>query len=285
MNNFAFFGTSRFSVIILDDLKRNHGIIPALIVTLPDMPKGRKQIIAPPLTKIWAEQNNVSVFQPTDLKSSEIKDRLKNFDFFVVASYGKIIPKNIIELPKKGALNIHPSLLPSYRGASPIQTQILNGEQTIGTTIMLMDEKMDHGPIISSKNVSFTDPHIGTFEDAEEKLAHESASLLADVIPKWLKDGIQIKDQEHEKATFTSIIKKEDGEIRLSDDPLSNYRKYLAFHEWPKVFFFTEEGGLRKRTIITDATFKDGKFEILKVIPEGKKEIPYTVYISNHSSS
>lgn len=275
--NFAFFGTSRFSELILDLLKYKQNIIPSLIVTSPDKPVGRKQIITPPRTKVWAEKNNLSVYQPASLKKEEAIERLKGFDFFVVASYGKIIPKTILDLPQKGTLNIHPSLLPKYRGPSPIQFQILENEQNIGTTIMLMDVEVDHGQILAQKEIKYN-PHLppfGTYTEQESIYAIESAELFAETLPKWLTKEMKPVEQNHAKATFTRMIKKEDGEINLNDDPLKNYTKYLAYYEWPKVFFFTEINGLRKRNIITDATFEEGKFIIKKIIPEGKKETFY----------
>lgn len=273
MYNFAFFGTSRFAVIVLEDLKTKFGIIPSLLITQPDKPVGRKQIITPPETKVWAEANGVDVLQPNTLKDEDVKNILKNFDFFVVASYGKIIPEEILNIPSKGAINIHPSLLPKYRGASPIQNQILNGEKEVGTTIMLMDSEVDHGPILGQKIIDTSS--LLPYEELEEILAHESAELFENLLPKYLTGEIKPIDQDHSKATFTEIISKEDGKIKLDVEDLVNYRKYLAFHSWPKVYFFKEIDGTKKRNIITEAEFENGKFKIKKIIPEGKNEMTY----------
>jgi methionyl-tRNA formyltransferase len=284
MSNFAFFGTSRFSKIIIDDLKNKYNMAPSLIISAPDKPVGRKQVITPPETKVWGEKNNIGVYQPTKLKNDEVLNKLKGYDFFVVASYGKIIPKSILDIPTHGAINVHPSLLPLYRGPSPIQNQILNGEKNIGTTIMLMDEEMDHGPILAERQISFDDPFIGPYDIVEEKMAHDSADLLFQTIIGWISGKIEPKTQDHSKATYTKIIKKEDGLINLDDDPIINYRKYLAYHHWPKVYFFTEENAKesnrKKRNIITEATFENNQFKIIKIIPEGKKE---TFYRSSNS--
>ncbi|TSC55817.1 MAG: methionyl-tRNA formyltransferase, partial [Parcubacteria group bacterium Greene0416_79] len=148
--SFAFFGTDDFSVAILEQLKRA-GLLPALIVTAPDRPKGRGLALTSPPVKLWARANHVECVQPIALDSS-VRDTLKtkSFELFVVASYGLIIPKDILDIPAHGALNLHPSLLPKYRGASPIENQILADDRDAGVTIMLMDEKMDHGPTLAS---------------------------------------------------------------------------------------------------------------------------------------
>ena len=297
---FVFFGTSRFSVILLEELRTMSGIVPDLIITAPDRPVGRKQIITPPPVKDWAIENDIDTFQPETLKenTNELVEELKNYSLFIVASYGKIIPKEILDIPTKhGTLNVHPSLLPKYRGASPIQNQILNDEKNVGTTIMLMDEQMDHGDIIAQKEVSFTGENNYIFpapyNDVEEILAKESAVLLAEILPKWISKKISAVPQNHDTATFTKIIKKEDGEITLSIDaedanPESsrkNYLKYLAYSEWPKTFFFFEKEGKKLRAIITEATFEAGTFTIKKVIPEGRDEMNYEAFLKYQTNA
>lgn len=289
---FAFFGTSRFSVIILDDIK-SVGIIPELIITAPDRPVGRKQVMTPPPVKEWAVQNGVKILQPESLRDamvlSSLLGDLKPYDFYIVASYGKIIPKEILDLPRLGILNVHPSLLPKYRGASPIQNQILNNEEHVGVTIMHMDEEMDHGPIVAQKEVEFepgTFP--GSYEVTEEKLAHESAALLIESLQKWIESADanakqtaqSDQNQDHAAATYTKIIQKADGEIDLTDEAHKNYQKYLAYGHWPKTFFYFEKDGKKQRAVITEAALREGKFRILKVIPEGKKEMSYEDFLS-----
>ena len=297
---FVFFGTSRFSVILLEELRTMSGIVPDLIITAPDRPVGRKQIITPPPVKDWAIENDIDTFQPETLKenTNELVEELKNYSLFIVASYGKIIPKEILDIPTEyGTLNVHPSLLPKYRGASPIQNQILNDEQNVGTTIMLMDEQMDHGDIIAQKEVSFTGENNYIFpapyNDVEEILAKESAVLLAEILPKWISKKISATPQDHNTATFTKIIKKEDGEIALSmnaedanpESSRKNYLKYLAYSEWPKTFFFFEKEGKKLRAIITEATFEAGTFTIKKVIPEGRDEMNYEAFLKYQTNA
>ncbi|TSC60913.1 MAG: methionyl-tRNA formyltransferase [Parcubacteria group bacterium Gr01-1014_107] len=146
MPKFVFWGTDEFAVTVLETLK-NKGLRLQLIITAPDKPKGRKLIVTPPPAKLWAKENNISLLQPEKL-DFEFCRRLSvvGCELFLVASYGRILPKKIINLPPHKTLNIHPSLLPRLRGPSPIQQTILREEKP-GVTIIKMDEKMDHGPI------------------------------------------------------------------------------------------------------------------------------------------
>lgn len=294
---FIFFGTSEFSVYVLEELKA-HNILPRLIVSSPDKPKGRKLTITPPPTKIWAEKNNIPVYQPKSLRSFKkdgtpfeepAKDYLKNFlngedwDLFLVASYGKIIPREVFDIPTHKTLNIHPSLLPKYRGASPIQAQILNDEKNAGVTIMQIDEGMDTGPIVVQKKIKFPStkeiPDIPNRTELEKTLAIEGARLFAHILPEWLIGAIDPIMQNENLATECGKIEKADGEIDLKDDPYKNFLKIKAFEDWPGTYFYTERDNKKIRIIITDAKLKDNNLEILKVIPEGKKEMSYESFM------
>jgi len=283
----TFFGTSMFSVGVLSALKDN-GIIPELIVTAPDKPQGRKLAITPPPVKIWAQQNNIPVLQPEKLDDS-LRSTLYALGstLFIVASYGKIIPRTILDIPQFGTLNVHPSLLPKLRGASPIQNAILTEDKT-GVTIMLVDEKMDHGPIVAQKEVPIS-PWPPKESILENTLAYEGGKLLAEIIPKWIKGKIEARAQDHDKATYTRKFRKEDGLVALTDDPIMNFRKIQAFEVWPRAYFFTERHGPKApngawaskkiRVVITDAELTGGKLVIKKVIPEGKKEMRYEDFL------
>ncbi|MEK7147565.1 MAG: methionyl-tRNA formyltransferase, partial [Patescibacteria group bacterium] len=188
--NFAFFGTSDFSVVVLNELKKT-GWLPTLIITAPDKPKGRGLKLTPLPVKLWALANKIDFIQPEKLDSNLCyKLQVTSYKIFVVASYGKIIPREILDIPEHGALNVHPSLLPKYRGASPIQAQILNDEKNIGVTIMLMDEKMDHGPLLAQREFLISNSQFlnktPTAKELSEKLAAEGGKLLAETLPKWL---------------------------------------------------------------------------------------------------
>jgi len=268
--SFVFFGTDEHAGTILDELK-SAGLTPALIVTAPDRPKGRGLQMTPPPVKLWAEKNNTPVLQPEKLDTAFISQLSKvNNQLFVVARYSKILPKDILNIPRHGTLNVHPSLLPLFRGPSPAQSQILAGVPETGVTIILLDEKVDHGPILAQEVVAMPEPIPRTHE-LEDMLAHLGGKLLAETIPQWLANEIDPQEQDHARATFTNMLKKEDGLLNLNDNDELNYRKFLAYSDWPSVYFFKNG----KRIKITDAEFKDGTFVIKKVIPEGKKEMNF----------
>lgn len=268
MNNFIFFGTDDFSIEVLKVLLENN-FKPAYCVTQPDRPKGRNLVLTPPDIKIFCEKEGIEVLQFEKLEAKEIPE----VDFYVVASYGKIIPKEVVEKPKFGALNVHPSLLPKYRGASPIETSILNDDKKAGVTIMLMDEKMDHGPILLQKEIDFRE--YKNKKETRDFLAKVGGEMLTKVIPDFLEGKIKPEEQNHADATFTKMIKKEDGEIKETDFELKKWLKFVAYNPWPGTFFFVNKKNKQIRVKITDATYEEEKFKILKVIPEGRKEMDY----------
>lgn len=272
----AFFGTSRFAVYTLEALE-NAGLLPDIVVTAPDKPAGRGLELKASPVKEWALERALPVLQPESLKKeSEALDLLKNseWDLFIVSAYGKLLPKEILEVPRKGTLNVHPSLLSKFRGASPIESQILADEKDVGVTIMLMDEEMDHGPIVAQASVT---PEAWPLKATllEEMLGTIGGELLAESIPVWMEGGITPEEQNHAQATFTRKIEKADGEISLSGDAYQNYLQYCAYDGWPGTYFFVEKNGKKIRVKITDATYENGAFASLKVIPEGKKEVNY----------
>ena len=275
----VFFGTPEIAVTVLDSLKEA-GYLPALIITNPDAPQGRKMLMTPPPVKVWAGAAGILVLQPTTLKDPEVLAQLTEgaYTLFIVAAYGKIIPQTILDIPKHGTLNVHPSLLPKLRGASPIRSAILNDMRETGATIMLMDAELDHGPILAQKTVVIEEaswPLRGIALDS--MLAHEGGELLVTTIPKWLEGTIHPHEQTHEEATFCTKITKEMGEIDLTADPYANLLKIRAFDGWPGTYFFTERNDKRIRVKIVDAELaEDGSLNILRVIPEGKKEMAYS---------
>ncbi|MBU2634871.1 methionyl-tRNA formyltransferase, partial [Patescibacteria group bacterium] len=193
----------------------------------------------------------------------------------IVASYGKIIPKKILEIPKYGCLNVHPSLLPKYRGPSPIQTTILNGDKKTGVTIILMDEKIDHGPIISNSKFEIRNSKL-TYGELNVKLAKLGVKLLIETIPKWIRGEIKIKPQDHSKATYTKILKREDGKIDWSKSAQEIERQVRAFNPWPGTFTFIKHKNKTLRIKVLEADIsKDNKLIIKKLQPEGKKAMSF----------
>jgi methionyl-tRNA formyltransferase len=277
---FVFFGNPPLALPVLVELERA-SITPAIVVTMSDPKERRGSGITTALTKEWADERGVDCLQPESIDDEDLQAALCNseWDVFVVASYGHILPADILDMPRYGALNIHPSLLPKYRGASPVRSMILNDDKdAAGITIIQMDERMDHGPIIAQASVTLEEwPVRATL--LENLLAQEGGKLLAEVLPQWIKRKIDSVEQEHGNASYTKKITKEDGLIDLSDDAYKNYLKFCAFAGWPGVYFFTEKNGKKVRVKITDAELALGEFRVLRVIPEGKREVDYDQFI------
>ncbi|MFA6397686.1 MAG: methionyl-tRNA formyltransferase [Candidatus Paceibacterota bacterium] len=276
---FAFFGTPYVASETLEILKQG-GFLPSLIVTTPDKPQGRKMIITPSPVKVWAIKNNIPYLQPERLDEDFIsKLATYNCELFVVVAYGKILPEKLIFMPKLGTINIHYSLLPKYRGASPVEACLLNGDTETGVTIQKMEFKLDTGPIITQEEVSISSEE--KYSELIKRLIKNGADLLVKTLPDYVEGKISLISQKDEDATMCKKIQKEEGEINLNDDPIKNYNKFRAFDEWPRTYFFARQslgdGGFKdeKRFIITDAKLENGEFVIKRVIPEGGKEIDY----------
>lgn len=295
MNNsnntkFAFFGSSRLSVIVLDELSKL-GLLPQFIVTTHDKPVGRKQVLTPNVVKTWAIEKNIPCFDPekldshfiTKIKEINTKEGVEVCPVFLVASYGKILPKNLIEIPSRKTLNIHPSLLPQYRGASPLPTTILDDTKNTGVSIMVLDNEMDHGPIVAQKNITIeTWPN---YLDFEEMMARQGAQLFSEILPRWTRDEMQAQEQDHSKASYTKKFSKEATLIDLTTDPYTNWRKIQAFYGWIGSYFIVNYKDKEMRVKITEAKFVDNKLEIIKVIPEGSKEISYADFCRNYNTT
>ncbi len=232
---YIFFGTPEFAAIVLEKLI-NTGYVPEAVICNPDEPVGRKQILTPPPVKRLIVNGKwpIEIFQPaTKINLLAISHKLSAIkpDLAIVAAYGKILPKEILEISKRGFINVHGSLLPKYRGASPIQYAILNGDKETGVTIMKIDEEMDHGNIISNLKTQIS--KVDTYDSLSQKLAISGAELLIKIIPDYISGKIKPIEQDHPKATYTKIIKKEDGKIDWSKSAEEIERMTRAFYPWP----------------------------------------------------
>ena len=270
----VFFGTPDFSVTILEELKKSD-YTPSLVITAPDKKIGRKHILTRPPVAQWAYENSIPFLQPQHPKEVQSKLSALVNTVFIVAAYGYIIPQSILDIPTHGTLNVHTSILPKYRGACPIESAILNGDSATGSTIMLMDSKMDHGPILAQESIPL-DEHTNR-EELFTILSQHGAELLCSTLPFWLSGDLKPQQQDHGNATFCQKITKADGDI-TSDDDQARYRKYLAYYGWPGVFFFEDDNN---RIKVTRARYEDSKFIIERVIPEGKKEVDYAQYLAH----
>jgi len=274
---FAFFGTIPLAEASLNALEAK-GLLPSLIVAGQDRLARDRSVIFP-VEKTWAMERAIPVVQPLAI-TPEFIDELKaqEWDAFVVASYGKILPKALLDIPRHGTINMHPSLLPKLRGPSPIRSAILNDEKETGVSVMILDEKMDHGTLIGQKKVAVPEwPPRGT--DLDALLAREGGELLAEVLPQYLSGEITPQEQDHSQATYCKIFLKEEGEINLKDDAYQDLLKIRAFDGWPGTFAFFERGATRIRVVIVDAHV-DGKNLIIDTVkPEGKGAMPYADFI------
>ncbi len=270
-----FIGTSSFAITTLEELIENGYEILA-VITAPDKPVGRKQELTPSPIKEIALKYNLVIFQPE--KISEVKEKISqlNPDLIITSSYGQIIPKNIIDIPKKGSLNLHPSLLPKYRGPSPIQTAILNGEEVTGVTIIKMDEKMDHGPIITQQETNIN-PN-DTYESLENKLSDQITDLLIKTLPRYFKNKIQLKIQDESKATYTKILTRDNGKIDLQKDVQEIERKVRAFSPWPGTW--TEINNQRVK--ILKVKIKNNLLSLELIQPAGKKPMTGEEFFRGH---
>lgn len=281
-----FWGTPNFSVFILEELKKC-GILPDLIIASPDKPKGRNLIMTPPPVKIWADKNNINSLQPEKLKDLKLEG---SYVLCILAAYGKIIPQNILSLPKFGFLNVHPSLLPKWRGPSPMQYSILSGDEETGVSIILLDEEMDHGPIIRQEKISLKN-HKPTYTELEKMSAEIGGKMLCEIIPKWIGGEIKPITQDHSKATFCKKIEKKDGFIRpeiilgLEKDQnkiMEAERKVRALNPDPGTYTIIKIREKDIRIKIISAKIEENKFFPEKIIPEGKKEMLWNDFLKGN---
>ncbi len=269
--NFAFFGTSHIAVFVLDAL-RGAGFMPQLIISPPDKPQGRGLKAAPHEVSVWATENAVPLSHTTDEFKKEA------WDVAVVVDYGHMLDKETLDIPERGFLNIHPSLLPRLRGPSPIRTAILTDEKRTGVSIMLLDEELDHGPIVAQK-AALIQEWPPRNSELERILLTEGGKMLASILPEWVVGNVDAKEQNHDVATYTEKVEKNDGLLDLTDDPYKNFLKIRAYEGWPGTFCFFERGGKRLRVKIIDAEYKNGKLTIMRVKPEGKGEMGYEEFL------
>ncbi|HOZ16559.1 MAG TPA: methionyl-tRNA formyltransferase [Candidatus Portnoybacteria bacterium] len=231
-------GTPEFAESIFrkfyDSLKDQFEII--TVVTAPDKPIGRKQVLSPSPVKKWATEAKLMVLQPDKIRKPEWVAKIKNLnpDLIILTAFGQIIPQEILDIPKYKALNIHPSLLPKYRGASPIQSVILNGEKETGVCLMIMDAEMDHGQIIS--NLQFSISNKPTYTELSKQLSDLGAKLLIKVLPDYIDGKIKPQEQDHSQATLCKLIRKEDGKIDWNKSAEKIDCQIRAFQEWPESY-------------------------------------------------
>lgn len=228
----VFFGTHEFAASILEGLIDFPFFDIVLVITQPDQPVGRKQVLTPPLTKVIAEKHKIPVAQPETLKNFEFP--VTDFDVSIVIEYGRIIPERLLSVPTYKTLNIHPSLLPKYRGPTPIQAALLHGDTKTGVTIMQMDATMDTGPILLQKEVDVNPDD--TFLTLREKLMPLALEALLEVLPLYIDESVKPKAQNNDAATYCKLLTREDGKIDWNRPAQEIYNQYRALSPWPGVW-------------------------------------------------
>ena len=230
MTKIIFIGTSEFGLPTLEALINNDYQISA-VITSPDKPVGRdQQLKASPIKQI-AQKHNLEIWQPDKIEQSFEQVKAAKPDLILTAAYGQFLPQEILDLPPLGALNLHGSLLPKYRGASPIQSAILNHEEKTGVSLILMDLKMDHGPIIAKKEIPI-EPY-DTSQTLHDKLAKLATELSLEALPLYIEGKIKPQPQDDSQATYTKILTRQDGQLDFSKTATQLEQQVKAYHPWP----------------------------------------------------
>jgi len=281
-----FMGTPEYAEIILKSLIDKYQIVG--VYTQPDRPVGRKKILTPPPVKVLSEKYKIPVFQPNNLKNEFNNIKMLNPDFIIVAAFGQLLPKNILEIAP--CINLHASLLPKYRGASPIQSAILNGDKWTGITAMKMDIGLDTGDIIGYEYCEVNEKNAPELFDELAKIA---SSLTPFIIDNY--HNIRALKQNTALSTYSPKITKEDGKIDFNDS-LEIWRKYKAFYYWPNIW--TEKFKLKQISFIENESInnsgeileiqkdsiivgcKKGTIKIYKIQPHSKKEMNILNYLN-----
>ena len=243
----VFFGTANVALPILEKLNKNHQVL--AVVTNPDAPAGRSGQLQETPVSALAKDLKLLTFKPEKVKdNAEFYGQLQNLraDIFVAVAYGTILPFEVINLPALKTVNVHFSVLPKYRGPSPIQTALRNGDEQTGTSIFILDKNVDSGPLLAQKIVNIEpDDNYFTLSD---RLAHISADLLLDTISDYQRGGITPLPQDESRVTHTKIITKQDGKIDWQKTTAQIYNQFRAFYIWPGIW--TEWNG--KKIKLTD---------------------------------
>ena len=272
---FAYFGTpsvARETLALL--LERD--FVPSVVITSPDAPKGRGLALTPSETKTLALAHDIPVLTPEKLDAKTIA-AIGAFgcDYAVCVAYGKIFPEALIAAFPLGVLNVHYSLLPKYRGATPLETALLSGDSETGVTVQKMARELDGGDILAQESVKIASGE--TARELRPRLITLGADLLADTLPAFVSGDLEPRAQDASQATRAYKIKKEDGLLSLDAPAKENWKKYRAYADSIGTYFF-EKG---KRMKIAEASFKNGVFIVERVIPEGKREVAYIAKPAN----
>ena len=270
---FIYFGTPTIASDTLAFLIEQ-GFVPTLVVTSPDAPKGRGLALTPSPVKELALTNRIPILTPEKLDAAAIAAiAAYHADYALCVAYGKIFPEELVAAFPRGVLNVHYSLLPKYRGATPLEAALLNGENETGVTLQKMANELDAGDIIAQEVTPIAPNE--TARELRPRLIRLGAELLADTLPAYLAGGITPVPQDAVLVARSRKLKKEDGLLSLDAPAQENWNKYRAYADTIGTYFFDPKG---KRVKITSAEFAKGEFRVLRVIPEGKREMDFTAF-------
>jgi len=309
----AFFGAPDFAARVLEQIIEDADLPVELkfVVTQPDKPAGRKQILTPTPVKVLAQKNNIPVFETLHVA----RNALHETDLVLLYAFGQFIPKEMLTLPRWGFWNIHPSLLPKYRNTSPIVYSLLLKDKETGTSLIQMDEKLDHGPIIDQQTYTILEKE--TRSDLENRLSDIGYKLFKKNIQLLIDGLIKKEEQNHQLRTYSRLLTKKDGYVPFAvfkkivrDEKLavneippiiveylnkykiplesyvnleSYYLLFRALTPWPGIWTLIPLNGEEKRLKIVEMELKDSEPVITKVQLEGKGVVPFTVFISAHT--
>ncbi len=229
----VFFGTPDFAEEFLKGLIADSAFEVVAVVAQPDAVVGRNKILTAPPTKLLAFEHGIPVFQPLKMKDSEFLAALKNLkpDSGVIIAFGRILPKDLLALFKFGCVNVHPSLLPKWRGPSPVQAAIAAGDEVSGVSVMLIDEEMDHGPILKQVEVPIT--HDDTQLSFKKKIVDVGVPALLESLKDLVSGQLIPQEQDHSRATYCKLLTRSDGEINWQEPVRVILRKINAYNPWP----------------------------------------------------
>lgn len=272
-HNFIFFGTPGVARETLAELLAR-GLAPKLVVTSPDAPAGRGLALTPSPVKQLAEAHRIPLITPAVL-DEETVERIREADaeYAVVVAYGKIFPEELISAFPKGVLNVHYSLLPKYRGATPLEAALLAGERETGVSIQKMAKELDAGDILAQRATAI-DP-LETARELRPRLVSIGAELLVETLPAYERgEGTLVPQPTASPTPHARKLKKEMGELDLGATGNENWNKYRAYADSIGTYFFNNG----KRVKITAARLEGGRFVVERVVPEGKREMAYEDY-------
>ena len=303
----AFWGSSDFSMPFLKALHREHQVV--VVITNPDRLFGRglKEFHQTPV-KLFAEENEIKVLQPDKLRDEGFSEKMKglSIDLSIVVSYGKIIPEPLLSVPRYHSINVHASLLPKYRGASPIQAALANGDLITGNSIQFVSREMDKGDIICSREIKIQEDD--DYHSLTDKLSEDGCDLLLSIMPSFVDHQVNAIKQDDSKANYTKLIEKENGKVSFQlHSSIEIVNKWRAYKLWPNIYFETvkpdgtlshfvlsdirlgpDKKGFKPGTVVQSdksaliIACKEGTIEVLKIKPAGKKEMDFISFINGY---